>query len=68
MQNNLVTCFIKETFDNKCKNILLGDWCKPPTQNQDLFKNSETIEYHLNDHIKLENGHRYLNNLFFLCP
>ena len=65
MQNNLVTTFIEETFDNKCKNILLGGWCKSANQNQDLYKNSQIVEYHFDDSAKLENDNKYLCGLFY---
>ena len=65
MQNNLVTSFISETFDKESKNILLGNWCKPPNQDEILYKNSEIIEYHFDDHIKMENDRKYLCDLFY---
>lgn len=65
MKTNLVTTNIKETFDDKSQNILLGEWCKSNLDNNIFLKNSKTIKFHLNDNDKLINGHKYLNGLFY---
>ena len=65
MQNNLVTSYIRETFDKDSNNILLGNWCKPPNGDQILYRDSEIIKYHFDNHTKLENDRKYLCDLFY---
>ena len=51
MKNHLVTTALKQTFNNKNKNILLGNWCK--IFNENYTENIEIQnDYHWNDRIK----------------